>query len=417
MPVDGRRQPEIRFASTLSCAPDTDAAARAAGDELAEELGGRADLVIAFVSAEHAGAIDRVRARIAEPLEAQVVLACTTQGAIGVRREVEQGPVMSVLAGRLPGVALCPLSYEHLDWPDVLEAPATLRAALGDHAEHCRAVLMLADPFSTPMVRVLPAFGAALPGVPVVGGMASAGRKPRENRLLLGDTVLTEGAVGVAVAGPVDVQTTVSQGCRPIGRPMVITRAKRHVVQELGGRPALRAVQEMVQGLDAADQALVQATGLRVGRVVNEYKQRFGRGDFLIRELVGVDPDAGYLAIGDPQVRAGQTIQFHVRDQRAAAEDFAMMLGAQKVYGPPAGAMLFSCNGRGSRLFDEPDTDARLVHDALGDVPLAGFFAAGELGPIGDASFVHGHTVSLLTFRPVQTDPRDAAANAAQAAG
>ncbi len=240
----------------------------------------------------------------------------------------------------------------------------------------------------------------------MVGGIASGGEEVGENRLMLDDAILEEGAVGLSLSGDIDVQTTVSQGCRPIGQPFVITKAKRHVVQQLGGHNALQVIQEMAQELDEEDQQLVHDNGLLVGRVINEYKQRFGRGDFVVRGLIGVDQDQGYIAIGDPQVRIGQTIQFHVRDQKTAAEDLAMVLDLQKVHGPGAGGLLFTCNGRGTNLFDAPDTDANLIHGALGEMPLAGIFAAGELGPLGSeqTSFVHGHTASLVVFRSMNAN-------------
>ena len=197
--------------------------------------------------------------------------------------------------------------------------------------------MLLADPFSTPLVKLLPAFDDAFPGIPMVGGLCSGGTKPRQNRLQLDGESMREGAVGVAIHGPVRVQTTVSGACRAIGQPHVITRAKRHVVQELGGRKALAVVRETAAEATEKDRDLLQTSGLLIGRVVNEYKDRFGPGDFVIRGLVGVDADDGYIAIGDPQVRVGQTVQFHVRDKDAARDDFELMLEAQKLHGPGGG--------------------------------------------------------------------------------
>jgi len=176
-------------------------------------------------------------------------------------------------------------------------------------------------------------------------------------------------------------------------------RASATSCRSWGGRNALAVIQEMLREVPERDTQMVQSNGLLVGRVINEYKGHFGRGDFLIRGVVGVDQEAGYIAIGDPQIRVGQTIQFHVRDQRTAEEDFQLLLEAQKLHGDAGGALLFSCNGRGTRLFDHPDADATMIHHALGDLPLAGFFAAGEIGPVGKENFVHGHTASLVVFR------------------
>ncbi len=399
----------LKFASAMSDSASTDLALRGVLDSLIEQLGDpdgsalRADLVVVFVTMHHAQRLALLFEGLDGALSPRVMIGCTCRGVVGVRRELESGPGLSVLAAVMPGAAMQGFSYEQFDWPAVLEAPEALRETIdlsdGDQPVSPKAILLLADPFSTPMVKLLPAFSSAFGAVPVFGGMASGGDQAGDNRLFLNGALVRDGAVGVAIGGAVDVQTTVSQGCRAIGEPMVITRSKRHVVQELGGCNPLMAIRQMVARLDPEDRELLQSNGLFVGRVINEYKGRFGRGDFLIREMVGVDAEDGYIAIGDPRVRIGQTIQFHIRDCRSAANDFKMMLSAQKVHGDAEGALLFSCSGRGEHLFDHPHADATMVYDALGGIPLAGFFASGEIGPVGDQSYIHGHTACLAVFR------------------
>jgi small ligand-binding sensory domain FIST len=416
----------VTFASAISGAPSTSEAQREVLDALLDRLGGAAvDLVVVFATMHHQAGFKQLCADLQAALGPRVILGCTCGGVIGVRREEQRGPGLSVLAGSMPGAALRGFSYEQLDWPAVLEKPSALRdmidlskaggesgvgesgggesggaesGGVSDPGGPC-AILLLADPFSTPMVKLLPAFASAFGPVPVFGGMASGAQEAGLNRMVLNGEAMRNGAVGVAIGGDIDVQTTVSQGCRAIGEPMVITRSRRHVVQELGGRNPLAALRQMVARLDPADRELLQHNGLHVGRVINEYKGRFGRGDFLIREMVDVDADDGYIAIGDPRVRTGQTVQFHVRDARSAADDFKMMLSAQKVHGQAHGALLFCCSGRGEHLFDHPHADASMVYDALGDAPLAGFFCAGEIGPVGGQSYIHGHTACLAVFR------------------
>jgi small ligand-binding sensory domain FIST len=398
----------LRFASAVSDAPVTADAQRHVLEALSAQLGGgKADLVVVFATMQHRAALKQACDELEAALQPRVIVGCSCSGVIGVKRELQEGPGLSVLAGVMPGAALQGFSYEQIDWPAVMDAPSALRETidlsgdLNDTGDGPRAILLLADPFSTPMVRLLPAFGSAFGDVPVIGGLASGAAESGRNRLVLNGVEMRDGAVGVAIGGKVDVQTTVSQGCRAIGEPMVITRSRRHVVQELGGRNPLMALQHMVARLDPEDRELIQHNGLHVGRVINEYKSRFGRGDFLIRNMIGVDTDEGYLAIGDTRVRTGQTIQFHLRDARSAEDDLRMMLAAQQVHGEAAGALLFSCTGRGTNLFDHEHADATMVHDALGDVPMAGFFCAGEIGPIGDQSHLHGHTACLAVFRAV----------------
>ena len=176
-----------------------------------------------------------------------------------------------------------------------------------------------------------------------------------------------------------------------------MTRANQNVIQELGGKPPLAQLQELFPSLTPAEKMLIQR-GLHVGRVINEYQERFGRGDFLIRNVIGADPDSGAMAIGD-YVRTGQTVQFHVRDAASADEDLSLLLSQQQSgASPPAGGLLFTCNGRGTRLFDQPHHDAALVRRFWNNLPLAGFFAQGELGPVGGKNFVHGFTASLVLF-------------------
>jgi small ligand-binding sensory domain FIST len=215
--------------------------------------------------------------------------------------------------------------------------------------------------------------------------------------LLLGRAAPREGAVAVMLYGPLRLRTIVSQGCRPIGTHFVITKAERNVIYELGGKPALLRLKEIFDTLPTHEQQLVQQ-GLHVGRVVSEYQDRFQQGDFLVRNVMGIDPDNGAIAIGD-YVRAGQTVQFHIRDQQSADEELRQLLAAvHNDTSSPDGALLFTCNGRGTRLFSQSDHDARLLQDVLGNIPLAGFFAAGELGPIGGKNFMHGFTASVALF-------------------
>jgi small ligand-binding sensory domain FIST len=226
--------------------------------------------------------------------------------------------------------------------------------------------------------------------------MASAGRSVGENIVLRNDRAYRSGMVGVSFSGPVSVQTVVSQGCRPIGRPMVITKSHDNVIEQLGGKPALDVLRQMVGELDDEDKRHL-SNGLFLGRAISEYREAWGRGDFLVRNVIGVDEKSGAVGIAD-YVRPGQTVQFHARDAQTAGEDLTLMLETQKSGPAPAGGLLFSCNGRGSRLFDQPSHDLSAANSHMPATPIAGFFAAGELGPVGGKNFVHGHTASFALF-------------------
>lgn len=377
---------DMRFASAVSDEPGLDAALPAVTDQLRTQHSGAVDVAFVFTSSHHAHGFERIAEHLGAELSPKRIVAVTCEGVIARRREVEQGPGLSVLAGALPGATV------DAAWLADFDAKRT---------DKLKAAMLLADPFSTPMHSVLPDLSATLPNV--VGGMASGARKPGGNRLMIDGEVRDAGGIAVTFGGDVQVDITLSQGCRPIGKPLVITKAKRNIILELAGRKALDLITETIESLTDADRDLVRRGGLLVGRVIDEYKPRFGRGDFLIRNIVGYDEQTGYVAVSDTHIRTGQTVQFHVRDQQTAREDFALLLEMQKVHGPAAGALAFSCNGRGIKLFDQPHADANMIHDALGDVPLAGFFAAGEIGPVGGHAFLHGHTVSLMVFRPAAT--------------
>jgi small ligand-binding sensory domain FIST len=273
-----------------------------------------------------------------------------------------------------------------IGWPERLEDDWPADATL----------LLLADPFSFPVDRLIARLADDHPGVPIIGGMASGGYSPGTNTLVVDQRSYDSGAVGVVIGGA-KIRPVVSQGCRPIGRPLVITKAEENLIVELGGRPALERLREVYAELGPGDRELVK-TSLHVGRAASEYTDQFRRGDFLVRNVLGADPDMGVLAIGDA-VRVGQTVQFHVRDAGTAHEDLVELLDRDEVTGSnPAGALVFTCNGRGSRLFANPDHDARCIAERLGPIPTAGFFAQGEIGPIGRRNCLHGFTASIALF-------------------
>jgi small ligand-binding sensory domain FIST len=218
---------------------------------------------------------------------------------------------------------------------------------------------------------------------------------PEQTPLIFGEEVVDVGAVGALLRGDVAMRSVVSQGCRPVGAPLVVTKAQENVILELGGRSPLEQLRDLYQQLPARDQELFQH-GPHIGLVLNECQETFQRGDFLVRNLYGIDRSSGALAITD-RVRVGQTVQFHVRDADTADEDLRLLL-RQNRSSAPAGALLFTCNGRGTRLFPAPHHDASALAAEVGPVPLAGFFAAGELGPVGGQNFIHGFTASALIF-------------------
>ena len=384
------------FASFLSIAGDT----KTAMNEVCQgaEVHGPSDLAILFYSHHHATEVEHLARETQKRLRPRCLLGCPGETVVGNDREIEAGPALALWLARWNApVDLTPFhlaveetaeGYSVLGWPDNLDG--------ADPAQSV--ILLLANPFTFPVDDFLRQVNKDHPGLRVMGGMASGGRQPGENPMLSGQEVMAQGAVGVLVQGPITIRSVVSQGCRPIGRHMVITRAQENIIIELGGKPPLAQLQELWQQLSAGDRELVRQ-GLHVGRVINEYQGDFQRGDFLIRNVMDIDQQSGALAITE-RVRVGQTVQFHVRDAATADEELheLLQLDLNAHEKKPAGALLFSCNGRGTRLFDQPHHDARAIRAETGEIPLAGFFAQGELGPVGGQNFIHGFTASVVLF-------------------
>ena len=386
------------YAAALSTTQETLRALDEVCGRALEQLQAAPDLALIFFSPHHAEAAQALAETAQERLAARCLLGCGGQAIVGNDQEIETAPALSLWLARWSArVELQPFhltaeqtpdGFSLLGWPDGLLS--------GDLAQ--AAILLLGDPSTFPINAFLNRVNEDHPGLRVMGGMSSNGRGVGETRLIHSSQALSHGAVGVLLQGPIAVRSIVSQGCRPIGQHMVITRAQENIIVELGGRPPLARLQQLWQELSPRDQQLFQQ-GLHIGRVTNEYQEHFQRGDFLVRNVLGLERESGALAITDT-VRVGQTVQFHVRDAETADEDLHVLLqrDMQAHERRPGGALLFTCNGRGTRLFSEPHHDVRTVRAEIGVVPVAGFFAMGELGPVGGQNFVHGFTASVVLF-------------------
>jgi len=291
----------------------------------------------------------------------------------------------------LPGVRITPYRLEVTRVGDNLHIGGLPQPASDD-----RVAAMLVDPYTFPIGAFLERGNSAAPGFPLVGGLAGAAGGAGANRLFCDGDVLERGGVGVVIGGEaeaVGARAVVSQGCRPIGPAMIVTRAERNLLLELAGQPAYTRLVEIVSALPPAEQEMA-TRGLHLGVAIDEYADDHGRGDFLIRGVVGADEESGAVAVGEV-VEVGQTVRFQVRDAAGAGEDLTELLdGAAH---PARGALLFSCNGRGTTMFPDADHDVRTVKAALG-ASVAGFFAAGEIGPVGGRNHLHGFTASVLAF-------------------
>jgi small ligand-binding sensory domain FIST len=352
--------------------------------------GARADLVAVFAASANVDSVEDGLAAVEARLGSRALMGCGAQGVLGTGRELEQGGVVVWAASLGGGEA----QSFHLE-PVAAGDDGLVIAGLPE-LDDADAVIMLADPYSFPIEPLLAQLGEDFPGLPVIGGLASA-RGPDGSVLLHDDAVTNTGAVGAVLRG-VDVRACVSQGARPIGPEMVITAAEGNVVHELASRPALVRLREAIGELDAEERMLA-ANGLLLGIVIDENRPEYERGDFLVRGLVDVDEESGSVTVGD-LVRVGQTARLQVRDGASADEDLREVLMRQmrELNAPPAGALVFTCNGRGVGMFGAPNHDAGALEDAFGNMPAAGFFCAGEIGPVGRRNFLHGFTATMAVF-------------------
>lgn len=389
----------MQFASALSRDMQTEAAVTEVLETVRQRLPEQqAHLSVVFASPHHLKALPDLLPVVQERLAAHTLLGCTGGGVIGDRREVENRPGLALMAAHLPGVRIEPFHIEQADleesWSDTY-----WQQRLAASPETEPTFVLLPDPFTIDAQKLLDTFNSAFPQRPVLGGLASGGQSPGSCALFLNGDVV-HGAIGAVLEGNFILRTVVSQGCKPIGQSQVITRCEDHVIYELSGRPALDVIRETLAALAPEDQALAR-TALLMGRVIDEYKEQFDRGDFLMRTFMGADPPSGAIAVGD-RFRPGQTVQLHVRDATTAREDLHLlmdMLTSDLAARPARGALLFSCNGRGAHLYGEPDHDSRVVAATTGAIPMAGFFCNGEIGPIGNTNFLHGFTASIGIFQ------------------
>lgn len=369
-----------------------EAASRAVGEARASLGGLSPSFAVLFASAHFFGSAQALAAAVAEETGHVPLIGCVAEAVVGGAREVESGPAVSLwLAADLGPVETFAMEF-------VRTASGGAYGGYRFGPDPAGVHLMICDPFTFPAGALLAHLNEHVPGAVVMGGMASGGLALQQSRLFLDGRVLSHGAVGAHLPRAV-VHPLVAQGCRPVGNPYTVTRADGNLIFELGGRPPLARLQELAAGLPGPERELL-AQGVHLGMVINEYQAEPRQGDFLIRGIAGADPGSGAIAVAG-QVEVGQTVQFHVRDARSADEDVRRTLerernalGARRA----EGALLFICTGRGSRLFAEPHHDAGLLAKMLGQIPVAGFFCDGELGPVGGQNYLHMFTASVAVF-------------------
>jgi small ligand-binding sensory domain FIST len=383
----------VKAGGALVLAADADEAGRRAVREARASLGGLSpSFAVLFASAHFFGSAQVLVTAVAEEAGQVPLIGCVAQAVAGGAREVESEPAVSLwLAAGLGPVETFAMEFVRTASGGAFGGYRFGPGRAGTH-------LMICDPFTFPAGDLLAHLNQHVPGAVVMGGMASGGLQLRQSRLFLDGRVLTHGAVGAHLPGAA-VHPLVAQGCRPVGESYIVTRADGNLIFEVGGRPPLARLRELATALPGWERELL-AQGAHLGIIIDEYQAEPRQGDFLVRGIAGADAASGAIAVGE-EVQVGQTVQFHIRDARSADEDLrrtlereAAALGGRRA----AGALLFTCTGRGSRMFSEPNHDTGLLAKMLGQIPAAGFFCDGELGPVGGRNFLHTFTASIALF-------------------
>jgi small ligand-binding sensory domain FIST len=379
----------VKWSSHLATTAHLADAVDEAAEALSTDLGGSPQLVVAFVTGDYSDHFHQLPDYVRRHFPNAELVGCSAHGVIAGGREVEREPSISLTGAILPGVEI---KSFHLD-----QDPKSWVGSIGLDPDLEPEFVLLTDPYSLPAQNVVDWFDAAYPVSTKIGGLASGAGQPGETALWAAGHTHRTGAVGVALCGNVEVDTIVAQGCRPIGSPMFVTRADGNLIIELDGQPALASLELLHTELSPDDQRLFRRA-LHIGVVMRDALESYEHGDFLIRNILGIDPNEQTLAV-DLIPRDNQVVQFHVRDSITSAEDLSTMLSRHQ-YGSPAGALLFSCVGRGQELYGVANHDSQMFSEQLGPVPLGGFFSGGEIGPIHGETFVHGYTSSFGLFRP-----------------
>jgi small ligand-binding sensory domain FIST len=390
----------MRWSSSVSEDPDTERAVCEAAGRIRQELEGlRADLLFLFASEHHRAAGGRLAELAQAACGGGLLVGCNARSVIGAGRELEDQPGLSLTAAVLPGVTVQPL---HVAADSLPEDASAWRERLGLGPQPAPHFVLLADPLTFDAERLAQSLDAAFPQSVKVGGLASGGVERGHTALYLGSELRGSGAIAVALQGDLEVDAIVAQGCRPIGVPMFVTACRGNVLLELDARRPLEVLQEHYEKADTRDRELMRSSlflGIEMRPQQGEYRQ----GDFLIRNLIGMDPESGALAVG-ARLAPGQVVQFHLRDARTSAEDLERrLLGYARERGSktaPGGALLFSCLGRGAQLYGRSHHDSNAFRERIGNIPLGGFFCNGEIGPVQRQTFLHGYTSAFGIFRP-----------------
>ncbi len=359
------------------------------------------DLLLLFVAAQLKDHYNQIAKKIYTEIKPKALIGCSAGGLIGGGWELEQEAGIALSAALLPGAQVRAFHLKDMQLPDPDAGPAHWEKLVGVTNAEEPAFILLPDPFTFRVEALAEGLDFAFPRSAKIGGLASGANQPGNNALFLNQEIFDKGLVGVAITGNVLVETIVAQGCKPVGKPLRVSNCDNNILLELDGKPAVIALKEVLEGMSDYEQSLARYS-LFLGVVMDEFKTEFKGGDFLIRNIIGIEPTSGAIIVGEG-LRKERTVQFHVRDAVTSSEDLRTLLKSYSenngVKKKSSGALLFSCLGRGTYLYGQPNHDSDGFKEYIGDIPLAGFFCNGEIGPVGGKTFVHGYTSSFGIFK------------------
>jgi len=374
-------------ASVLHEGPYSEEAVRDAAGRIRAALSGPATIAFAFVTPDYLPHLADFADTIRVDGHVLELVGCTGSGLTsdGLEREDASGFSILALHAENSRIAVHELPNSLVESAD---GPRFWTQRLGS----AEGWIVLTNPFGFGVDDWLVDWNAAFPGVPTVGGLASGGREAESMAVFHNGRVI-EGGVAIGLSGALRLVPAVSQGCRPIGEPLPVTKAEDNIIFSLGSRPAYQALESAFQSLSEAERSHAQGN-LFAGIAGTEYLEDFRPGDFLIRNIIGADPDSGAVVIaGIPRV--GQTVQYQLRDKDVADVDLRSVLRrAAKAPGRPVASLLFCCTGRGSSFFGASGHDAGMLEEIIGRHSSAGFFCNGEIGPVAGRNCVHGYTAA-----------------------
>jgi small ligand-binding sensory domain FIST len=368
--------------------------------DLSQGVSGRWDIAFIFISGFNEESTKLIADHIRDGLGLDPLIGCAGFGVIGPGKEIEDSPSVSLLLGRLPGVRCMPFyfdqaRYESLtsaeEWYDLMDVYPNEKPKF----------IVFTESTNTAMNVFLEGINQSYPDSPVVGALTGVDNNPKQNLFIFNQKYYSQGLLGVCLIGNIHIETIVSQGCRPIGESYIVTQVEDNIIYELAGRPFYEVLEDVINDATEGDQKLAQ-DAIFIGIAMNEYKHRMKQGDFMIRLLMAIDDESGAGIITDT-VQVGQTVRFHVRDPVSADLDLKSMLNEHKnelVWIAPKGGLIFSCSARGEELFGAQNHDTGLLTEYLGDIPVAGFFSAGELGPVYGKNYLHGVSICIALFFP-----------------